>query len=54
MTVERMTIEPFDLREKPRYELVVDRLAYWYYLPREWLKKVAQMTPRASSVRLVR
>jgi hypothetical protein len=35
--VERLTIEPFDLRDKPRYELVVDRLAYWYYHPREWL-----------------
>jgi hypothetical protein len=39
--VERMTIEPFDLRSKPRQELVIDRLAYWYYHPREWLKKVA-------------
>ena len=42
-TTERITIEPFDLRDKPRYDLVVDRLAYWYYLPREWLKKVALM-----------
>jgi hypothetical protein len=41
--VERITMEPFDLRYKPRYHLVVDRLAYWYYLPREWLKKVALM-----------
>src|SRR5689334_24274352 len=41
--VERLTIEPFDLRDKPRHELVVDRLAYWYYHPREWLKKVALM-----------
>ena len=41
--VERLTIEPFDLRDRPRYELVVDRLAYWYYHPREWLKKVALM-----------
>ena len=36
-------MEPFDLRDRPRYELVIDRLAYWYYLPREWLKKVALM-----------
>lgn len=43
LDVERITIEPFDLRNKPRYELVVDRLAYWYYHPREWLKKVALM-----------
>jgi len=41
--VERITIEPFDLRAKPRYDLVIDRLAYWYYHPREWLKKVALM-----------
>ncbi|MDQ6850583.1 MAG: hypothetical protein M3070_11610 [Actinomycetota bacterium] len=39
--VERVTIEPFDLRTRPRYGLVIDRLAYWYYHPREWLKKVA-------------
>ena len=43
VTSERITMEPFDLRDKPRYDLVVDRLAYWYYLPREWLKKVALM-----------
>ena len=40
---ERITIEPFDLRDQPRYGLVIDRLAYWYYHPREWLKKVALM-----------
>ena len=31
--VERMTIEPFDLRDRPRQDLVIDRLAYWYYHP---------------------
>jgi hypothetical protein len=41
--VERITIEPFSLRARPRYNLVIDRLAYWYYHPREWLKKVALM-----------
>jgi hypothetical protein len=41
--VERITVEPFDLRQPSRYSLVVDRLAYWYYVPREWLKKVALM-----------
>ena len=40
---ERLTIEPFSLRSKPRTDLVIDRLAYWYYHPREWLKKVALM-----------
>src|SRR6516225_8507569 len=43
IATERITIEPFDLRDRPRYELVIDRLAYWYYVPREWLKKVALM-----------
>jgi hypothetical protein len=40
---ERVAIEPFSLRDRPRYSLAVDRLAYWYYHPREWLKKVALM-----------
>jgi hypothetical protein len=40
---ERITIEPFWLGYRPRYNLVIDRLAYWYYVPREWLKKVALM-----------
>ncbi len=43
LRTERITIEPFDLRAQPRYHLVIDRLAYWYYVPREWLKKVALM-----------
>jgi hypothetical protein len=42
-TTERVTTEPFDLRMKPRHALVIDRLAYWYYVPREWLKKIALM-----------
>lgn len=42
-TTDRITIEPFDLRAVPRYALVIDRLAHWYYVPREWLKKIALM-----------
>ena len=42
-TTERLTIEPFNLRDRPRQDLVIDRLAHWYYHPREWLKKVALM-----------
>jgi hypothetical protein len=42
-TTDRITIEPFNLRAVPRYALVIDRLAHWYYVPREWLKKVALM-----------
>jgi hypothetical protein len=41
--VERVAIEPFDLRYKPRYRLVIDRAAWWYFMPREWLKKIAIM-----------
>jgi hypothetical protein len=43
LEVERVTNEPFDLRYRPRYSLVIDRLGWWYDLPREWLKKVALM-----------
>jgi hypothetical protein len=39
----RVTIEPFNLRDRPQHALVIDRLAYWYYHPREWLKKAALM-----------
>ena len=41
MDTERITIEPFDLRAPVRYDVVIDRLAWWYYHPREWLKKAA-------------
>lgn len=40
---ERLSIEPFDLADPVRTDLVIDRLAYWYYHPREWLKKAALM-----------
>jgi hypothetical protein len=40
---ERVHIAPFNLRDPARHDLVIDRLAYWYYHPREWLKKVALM-----------
>lgn len=43
LSTERVTIEPFSLRDKPRQSLVIDRLAYWYYHPREWLKKASVM-----------
>jgi hypothetical protein len=42
-TTERITNEPFDLRYRPAYSVVIDRLSWWYDLPREWLKKVALM-----------
>jgi hypothetical protein len=40
---ERVHIAPFNLRDQARHELVIDRLAYWYYHPREWLKKISLM-----------
>ncbi len=40
---ERIRNEPFDLRARPRQSLVIDRLGWWYTVPREWLKKVALM-----------
>jgi hypothetical protein len=39
LDVERMTIEPFDLREHTPYDLVIDRLTHWYHPRREWIKK---------------
>ena len=43
LLTERIVNEPFDLRYRPRYALVIDRLAWWYDLPRAWLKKIALM-----------
>jgi hypothetical protein len=41
IATERLTIEPFDLTDPVRTGLVIDRLAHWYFHPREWLKKAA-------------
>lgn len=43
LATERITIEPFSLRDRPRHDLVIDRVEYWYLHPREWLKKIALM-----------
>ena len=43
LATERIKNEPFDLRYAPRYALIIDRLSWWYDLPREWLKKIALM-----------
>lgn len=37
--VTRVTIEPFNLRQPVRYDLVIDRLTHWYHTSREWIKK---------------
>jgi hypothetical protein len=41
--VERLTIEPFDLSQPCRYDVVIDRLTHWYHLSREWIKKAVLM-----------
>jgi hypothetical protein len=37
--VDRVTIEPFDLRQPCQYDVVIDRLTHWYDTTREWIKK---------------
>ena len=37
--VERVSIEPFDLRQRCKYDVVLDRLTHWYHTSREWIKK---------------
>lgn len=41
--VSRVTIEPFDLRQKCEYDVVLDRLTHWYHTSREWVKKAIIM-----------
>lgn len=41
--VERVSIEPFDLRQGCRYDVVLDRLTHWYHTSREWIKKAVVM-----------
>jgi hypothetical protein len=48
LATERVQNEPFDLRYRPRYSLVLDRVGWWYLLPREWLKKRPGTTSRST------
>ncbi len=41
--VERVTIEPFNLKQPCSYDVVVDRLTHWYHTSREWIKKALIM-----------
>ena len=43
IAVERVTIEPFDLRQPCKYDVVLDRLTHWYHTSREWIKKAILM-----------
>ena len=36
---DRVTIEPFPLERRPKYDVVMDRLTHWYKTTREWIKK---------------
>jgi hypothetical protein len=36
---DRVTVEPFDLRQPCRYDVVIDRLTHWFHTSREWIKK---------------
>lgn len=37
--VERVSIEPFNLRQPCNYDVVIDRLTHWLDTSREWIKK---------------
>ncbi|MCG8460691.1 MAG: hypothetical protein MI919_30785 [Holophagales bacterium] len=39
VAAERVTIEPFDLQQPCKYQVVLDRLTHWYHTSREWIKK---------------
>ncbi len=41
--VERVSINPFSLRQGCRYDVVIDRLTHWFYPSREWIKKAVLM-----------
>ncbi len=40
---ERVTVEPFDLQQPVRYDIVLDRLTHWFTTSREWIKKAVVM-----------
>lgn len=41
--VERISVEPYDLRQGCRYDVVLDRLTHWFHTSREWIKKAVVM-----------
>src|SRR5688572_6443193 len=41
--VERVSIEPFDLAQPVKSDVVLDRLTHWYHTSREWIKKAVVM-----------
>src|SRR5262245_26812742 len=43
VAVERVSIEPYKLRQPCSYDVVIDRLTHWYHTSREWIKKAVIM-----------
>lgn len=41
--VGRVSIRPFELSQRPRYDVVLDRVTHWYHTSREWIKKAILM-----------
>ncbi|MGB5354633.1 MAG: hypothetical protein WBN32_13550 [Woeseia sp.] len=41
--VERINIEPFNLQQPVKYDVVIDRVTHWYHMSREWIKKAILM-----------
>ncbi|HNH46104.1 MAG TPA: hypothetical protein PKY30_03645 [Myxococcota bacterium] len=41
--VERVRIEPYNIRYQPRYDMVIDRITHWFPMTREWVKKIQVM-----------
>ena len=37
--VERISVEPFNMRQPCKYDVVLDRLTHWFDTSREWIKK---------------
>ena len=37
--VSRVAIEPYDLRARTPYDVILDRVTHWYPTTREWIKK---------------
>ncbi len=40
---DRVTVEPFDLKQPCEYDMVLDRLTHWFTTSREWIKKAVIM-----------
>ena len=43
IAVERVTVEPFQLTQPCKYDVVLDRLTHWFHTSREWIKKAVIM-----------